>query len=315
MVLISSLSTVVMALIAVVCFFPALSLGERRRMVAFLVLGAVVALSPILIPLQHRPARIMASGFALLLVMKMWDLHVGALRGERLHFSEFLAFFANLFLLVLRKKGHERQPTTSQNLWNLAVGIFGCAAAFMLMVPLLKFDWTGIPFLLEHGLKATVFFGFAVAFFQTCVATTRFIGGYLVSFSDQPLMARTPAEFWRRYNRLVGQFLHEDVFKLLRGRRCPIRATVGVFLVSGLIHEYLFWIVIGRPEGFQMMFFLVQGCAVALTLRIKPTGREALVWGGVTFVFNLMTSVFFFASIQSVIGFYHGGLPAWLRIW
>ena len=193
--------------------------------------------------------------------------------------------------------------------------MLGAGAAYAALELLFRFDWSGSPFLLEHSLKATAFFLGVIAVFQVSAATTRLLGGYTVDPGGWLLTACTPAEFWRRYNRIVGQFLHEDVFKPLQGRRHPVRTTLVVFAVSGLLHEYLFSVAIGRPQGFQLLFFLLQGCAVALTQRVKPTGGEAVAWGFGTFAFNVTSSVFFLASVQSVIGFYQGGLPAWLRGW
>jgi D-alanyl-lipoteichoic acid acyltransferase DltB (MBOAT superfamily) len=119
-----------------------------------------------------------------------------------------------------------------------------------------------------------------------------------------PFAARTPADFWKRYNRPAQQFLYEDVFKPLGGRRSPVRATLATFLVSAIIHEYVFDIAVGRVQGYQAAFFLIQGLAVAATLRVRPAGRAAVPWVVGTFAFNLATSVLFFASIGEVLPFY-----------
>jgi hypothetical protein len=37
-------------------------------------------------------------------------------------------------------------------------------------------------------------------------------GGSARDYMDRPFLARTPAEFWRRYNRNVQQFFLHDVF-------------------------------------------------------------------------------------------------------
>ena len=39
--------------------------------------------------------------------------------------------------------------------------------------------------------------------------------------------------------------LHEDVFKPLGGLRSPVRATLGTFAVSAVLHEFIFWIAVG----------------------------------------------------------------------
>ncbi len=309
------LSAVAVACVAAAGFYPALALGRRGRIAAFFVLGIAVALAPLLIPPEQRLVRFLAAAFAGTLVMKMWDLHVGAPRESRLSFRDFLTFLVNLPFLVLRKRGLERQPSAATNHRNLGLALLRAGVASAMLALLFRFDWSGSPFLLEHSLKATAFFLVVVALFQVSAATARLLGGYTVDPGGWFLTASTPAEFWRRYNRIVGQFLHEDVFKPLQGRRHPVRATLVVFALSGLLHEYVFSVAIGRPQGFQLVFFLLQGCAVALTQRVKPAGGKAVAWGLVTFVFNIASSMLFLASIHGVIGFYQGGLPAWLAGW
>ncbi len=109
--------------------------------------------------------------------------------------------------------------------------------------------------------------------------------------------------------------LYEDVFKPVGGRRSPIRGILVAFLVSALVHEYIFSIAIGQVQGFQTLFFLFQGIAVAATARVKPSGWRAIPWVVGTFAFNLLSSVLFFASWQGLGGFYAGGLPPWLQGW
>jgi len=169
-------------------------------------------------------------------------------------------------------------------------------------------EWSSVPFFIEHVLKGTAFFVFATGFFSVAVALTRAAGGYSLDPVRRPLLASSPADFWRRYNRCIGQFLREDVFRPVGGRRRPALATMAAFLVSGIVHEYMFSMAVGSVQGFQLAFFLVQGSAVVLTLRTKagPIGIVG-TWG-----FNAVTSVLFFASLDGVIGFYEGGLPDWL---
>jgi hypothetical protein len=130
-----------------------------------------------------------------------------------------------------------------------------------------------------------------------------------------PFLARTPADFWRRYNRPVHQFLYEDVLKQLRGRQAPIRATLLIFVVSAMIHEYVMSIAIGTVQGYQSAFFLLQGVAVAATIRFKPRGWSAALSIVATLAFNLVSSVLFFASVSQIVPFYARSLPAWLEGW
>ena len=193
--------------IIAVCFYPALRLHPRLRLIVLLVLACAAALVPLLVPPEAKIARFCVALLAAFMVFKMWDLHVGLKQGSRPNFREFLAFVANLYFFVWRKRGIERQPATSKNLWDLLLGILGLVATLGALSQLGKANWSAYPFLFEHTLIATGLFLFVIAEINTFVAITRLLGGYIVNGNDRPLAARTPAEFWRRYNRLVGQFV------------------------------------------------------------------------------------------------------------
>ena len=84
------------------------------------------------------------------------------------------------------------------------------------------------------------------------------------------------------------------------------------FLVSGLLHEYLFSWLAGRLQGLQLGFFLIQGAAVAFTVRVKPRGWRRVPWVAATLAFNLATSVLFLTSIDEIFPFYVNDPPGWL---
>jgi hypothetical protein len=69
-------------------------------------------------------------------------------------------------------------------------------------------------------------------------------------------------------------------------------------------HEYVFGMASGRFQGWQFLFFVLQGCAAAATLRIKPEGPSALLWLAGTWAFNLISSFLFFLSVDQVLPFY-----------
>jgi hypothetical protein len=81
------------------------------------------------------------------------------------------------------------------------------------------------------------------------------------------------------------------------------------------MHEYIFGIAIGRVQGYQTAFFLLQGIAVAATARVKVRGWRAVPWTAGTLGFNLVSSVLFFASRYSLVPFYSRGVPAGLEGW
>jgi len=297
------------------CFYPALALGPRGRIAYAFVLGLGIALTPLLIPAGSRFARLVVACLAASYVMKLIDLHFGALRGRRVDFRSFLAFLANPLQLVQRNIGNERQPSIRANRRDWLRSLAGLLLSVALLQLTAFVDWSAWPFLLEHAVRAGVAFLIVLFLFQQLAALARMMGAYAIDPEDRPFLARTPAEFWRRYNRWVSQFLQEDVFNPLGGRRHPVRGMMSVFALSGLGHEYVFYIATGRVQGYQMAFFLLQGAAVVATLRVRPKGRAALAWGTATWTFNLLSSVLFFASVQGVWPIYPTGLPAWFPAW
>jgi len=95
-------------------------------------------------------------------------------------------------------------------------------------------------------------------------------GNHLSEGFDSPPLARSPRDFWgRRWNLVVHDMLLRHVFMPMGGLRHPLRSTLAVFIVSGLIHEYFVIACLGRGSshaGWMMMFFTVHGLAVVAQL-------------------------------------------------
>jgi hypothetical protein len=140
---------------------------------------------------------------------------------------------------------------------------------------------------------------------NACAAAWRLLGGRALDFMDRPIAARTPADFWRRYNRPVNQYMWEDISKPLGGLRAPRRGVLAAFALSAAVHEYLFVIAGTTAPGFQIAFFLTQGLAVAATLRTRLRRPWTAALGiAATLAFNVVTAALFFASFQGIVPFY-----------
>lgn len=296
-------------------FFPTLRWPGGRRTLGLIALGVPIALSPLWIPLEKPPLRMLAAMNATAILAKLYDLHMTAIRSIRPGFPAFAAFLPNWFSVVWRRLAAEPSPTTRQNLVALFHALWKTALAIALLTWLSHRDWREMPFLLEHCAKALSLFLVVIPGSAIGTSLWRLAGGKARDFMDAPLLAATPAEFWRRYNRPAQQFLYEDIFKPAGGLKAPRRATIVTFIVSALVHEYLFSITLARVQGYQTVFFLLQGLAVAATVRLRPA--ISLFWPALaaTWIFNLLASVFFLASISYIFPFYSRGLPSWLEGW
>lgn len=95
---------------------------------------------------------------------------------------------------------------------------------------------------------------------------------------DSPPLARSPREFWaKRWNLIVAGFFARHVFAQVGGRRRPLRATVIVFVGSGLMHElFVAACVGGVPQrvGWMTAFFALHGAGVLVQMRLDRRRRR-----------------------------------------
>jgi hypothetical protein len=100
---------------------------------------------------------------------------------------------------------------------------------------------------------------------------------------DAPLLATSTSDFWgRRWNRAFRDAADSRLFRPLRSRFGPAAATMAVFAVSGLVHEFVISLPAGGGYGGPMLYFLLQGLVVLaeqsrvgrrLVLRRAAAGR------------------------------------------
>jgi hypothetical protein len=235
-------------------------------------------------------------------LLKLYDLRTAPGLGLRLGFLPYLAYLPNWFWLALRRPPPDRPA--QDDLRRLAVSVPLLAAAVALLTVMFRLDWSGVPFALEHCVKVAVMFFAAVQVARTTAAAIRLTGGPAFDATDNPFAARTPADFWRRWNLPVWHFLREHVVGPAGGMRRPVRAVLAAFAVSGLFHEYVFGIAAGRVQGWQMLFFMLHGCATVATMRLRPRGNVVPLYVAGTVAFSLAASVIFFRSVAAVVPFY-----------
>jgi hypothetical protein len=294
---------------AALLFWATLGARPKVRGVALVVLVAAVLAAPLVVPAEARVQRGLAAVAAVTAALHMWDAHLGAGRGVRPGFLEFLALLPNVFGLVHRRLRDAPRPTMRQEVRRIAWCVTGATPAMVAFVVAFAVDWTRWGFALEHSVKVLLLFLVIVPLVGALGSGWRLLGGRGLDFMDNPFAARTPADFWRRYNRPVHQALHEDVFVPAGGRRRPMFGALLVFVVSAAVHEYVFAVPVGRVQGYQTAFFLVQGVAVAGTMRLRPRGWAAAGGVAVTLAFNVATGVLFFASMNGVVPFYDNAGP------
>lgn len=102
------------------------------------------------------------------------------------------------------------------------------------------------------------------------------VGVELEPPSDEPYLATSLQDFWgRRWNLMVTNILRFTVYKpvksLFSGRDwAPLPAFTATFVVSGLMHELLFYYVTRVTPTWEMTsFFVLHGICVVVELLLK----------------------------------------------
>src|SRR4249920_3308801 len=87
----------VIANAAALCFYFALRLGHRWRMVAWLVSSGVIVLSPFFVPRDARPLRFVSCVAAVTLLWKVYDAYRAPALGMGMGLGRWLAYLPNWF--------------------------------------------------------------------------------------------------------------------------------------------------------------------------------------------------------------------------
>ena len=303
-----------LTLVAPGAFYPAVRwAGPRVRLAWYVVIMATLAAAMVvLVPVEHRLTRLMLAIAAAAVLTPLYDLHRAATRyPEGLppdHPDPRDLGVYHRFILAcgasgtFRHLGHGPVRPARENVRDILVGL---GMMLVGLLALMEVGWGDVPVVIEYAGKPVAVFLVVDGLWRARIGSVRLSGRRDFGFSRGMWTAATPAEFWRKYNVPVNQFLHEHVFVPVGGRRRPVMGTMVVFLVSGVLHEALFTIALGRVEGYQTAFFLLQGTAVAATMRVRPRTRWARVVGIVlTYAWLLSSGLLFWASADGVIEFW-----------
>ncbi|VFQ58974.1 unnamed protein product [Cuscuta campestris] len=126
---------------------------------------------------------------------------------------------------------------------------------------------------------------------------------------DEPHLATSLQDFWgRRWNLMVTNIMRPAVYgpvrsawaRIVPGRWARLAAVMATFLVSGVMHEFVFYHM-GRekPSGEVLCFFLLHGACLCVEIWIKKSldGKFKLagyVSGPLVLSFIMVTSFWLF---------------------
>lgn len=159
----------------------------------------------------------------------------------------------------LRENSETRKPSKSQ--WLFAAAKMSTGVALVLFAARDPFNWPplltgwlgmlGMILFLHFGLFALIAFVWQSA------------GVNAKPVMRSPMFATSLAEFWgARWNTAFNVLAHDLAFRPLVRKFGVARATLAVFLISGLIHDLVISLPARAGFGLPTGYFLVQGVAV-----------------------------------------------------
>lgn len=291
-------------------------LSDKKCILGFASLTVLMALVPLLVPVQwYNLPRAIVAALAAFLWLKAWDAVAGHQGNRTLSVALHLRQMLNFGSLTSARTHGDRSTTPSHDctvgvlVWMAAF----CAAGVSLCV-VFKISWTGAPFIVEHTAKVSAIATLILSSMNLHAALWRSAGVRSLHSPASAFVACSPADFWRRWNRPVGEWLYCHVFRRTGTAGCRAGAILLTFAVSGLLHEYIVGMLTGRVTGYPTAFFLLQGLAVTATFRVRITGPWWLSGVVLTIVFNACSSTLLFVPFDQAMPFYQNPVPRGLLL-
>ena len=162
--------------------------------------------------------------------------------------------------------------------------------------------------LVNHLILVVGFTIVMTSFGQASLALWRLMGLRVQPVARQIWLARTPADFWRRWSWPMHHWLYQYVYLPCGGRRRVALSVLAVFAVNGILHEVLAFVATGRLTGHQSAFFGISAVGVLASPMLEAVGRcgffgEVLI-RLVTLLFLAASAALMFATIDAVTPLY-----------
>ncbi|MDZ4782969.1 MAG: acyl-CoA acyltransferase [Planctomycetia bacterium] len=300
--------------------FPLLSRRSRVQVSALALAVALLLSCPLLIPPAHIQLRALAVFLAADASFRMADF-ARCVRGRHAvsvswgTYYRFLNPFPSLVVLFNWRARRCASGVSSSKEWlRFAMGCGLFAAMLMVTLSCRSIPLLRENFWLDHVIKMALFTVAIESLSQALLGLERLAGFDTLPIVNFAFLARTPAEFWYRYNQRVRAWLTANVFLPSGGLRHPVRGICATFAFSAAFHEVAFDIATSRVDGSQAAFFLLQAPAVIASRALE---RFAARWGTVgeitiralTLTWLVVTSVLFFRGVERVFPFVYAGDP------
>ncbi|KAK3161432.1 hypothetical protein QOZ80_1BG0077020 [Eleusine coracana subsp. coracana] len=170
--------------------------------------------------------------------------------------------------------------------------LLGCIAA--------AYPYTGwLPLYALHYIYcAQIFLTLDLVLSSAALVSAALLGASLEPQFSAPLAADSLAGFWgRQWNLMAVDVLRASAYEPVRARCGRDAGVLAAFLMSGLLHELLyFYMTLRRPTGEMLRFFVFHGVFQIAERR----AREAGLWRPPRVVAYLLVSGFMLVTISEM---------------
>ncbi|KAK3164937.1 hypothetical protein QOZ80_1AG0026760 [Eleusine coracana subsp. coracana] len=170
--------------------------------------------------------------------------------------------------------------------------LLGCIAAV--------YPYTGwLPLYALHYIYcAQIFLTLDLVLSSAALVSASLLGASLEPQFSAPLAADSLAGFWgRQWNLMAVDVLRASAYEPVRARWGRDAGVLAAFLMSGLLHELLyFYMTLRRPTGEMLRFFVFHGVFQIVERR----AREAGLWRPPRLVAYLLVSGFMLVTISEM---------------
>lgn len=275
---------------------------QRKPPGLFLALMLVFVVAPALaLPMRSAPRSfVVVSGFELALsAYSLWHFRVrdGA-RGTRIAHSDGLFFLLVNPEVVFPGEGAHCRPNPARGGLRVSFGIASMLVTFVAGAELARFTkpaiqladtWSG----LVYGAGAfLVLYGGHASLAHLQIGLCKIVGYEAPERYAYPFLARTPREFWQRWNRYILAWLrahvHIALWRRLKGKGAVARtwmSGIGVFLWIGVIHDVCQLISKGRTTWILSVAFALWGLQLVAWSNFESAvgrGKGRVLYHGVS---------------------------------
>ncbi|MDD5224165.1 MAG: MBOAT family protein [bacterium] len=251
----------------------------KSAFLALLPLHLLILTLPFLISPEHRLIRFFLFIPLFSLVIQNLD-QADRIAKDRISALSFRKYLSNMVSGFGGKDPGAPGKTDRQE--DIRTGIrylrFGLVKFLFTAVLLLANNYFRTPewgYWISVASKVLYFYIIAVGLTDLYYGFCLLAGQKITPIYQEPLLATSPWDFWsNRVNLYVSQSLYKYVFIPLANRAGAATGVLATFLFSGLIHEIQFDVSANKITGCLLLFFALQGLAVAAELTVKKTVRR-----------------------------------------